>query len=60
MRWLIKSGFGIHQENPAYCDQWLFDWINQGYLAEAAMEGLIEGEKLGTYHIQRIVSGHNS
>lgn len=59
MRWLIKSGFGIPQENPAYCDQWLFDWINQGYLAEAAMQGLVEGERLGTYHIQRIVSERN-
>jgi len=56
MRWLLKSGFGLLQENPKYTDQWLFDWLKQGYLAEAAMQGFIEGEKLGTYKIQKIIS----
>jgi len=60
MSWLIKSGFGIMQEDPKCADQWLFDWIKQGYLAEAAMQGLVEGEKLGTYHIQRIVLGEHN
>lgn len=52
MRWLLKSGFGIAQENPKYASQWLFDWLEQGYLAEAAMEGFVEGEKLGTLNIE--------
>jgi hypothetical protein len=55
MRWLLKSGFGILQEDPNYTNQWLFDWLEKGYLAEAAMEGFIEGEKLGTINIQRII-----
>lgn len=55
-RWLLKSGFGNLQENPKYTYQWLFDWIRQGYLAESAMEGFIEGEKMGTINIQRIIS----
>jgi hypothetical protein len=55
MRWLLKSGFGLKQENPNYTSQWLFDWISQGYLAEAAFQGFIEGEKLGTYNIQKII-----
>ncbi len=54
-RWLLKSGFGLLQEDPAHTEQWLFDWLNQGYLAEAAMQGFIEGEKLGTYNIQNII-----
>ncbi|MBU4298563.1 hypothetical protein KJ636_00770 [Patescibacteria group bacterium] len=54
-RWLLKSGFGVSQENPRYTRQWLFDWLNQGYLAEAAMEGFIEGEKLGTFKIKNII-----
>ncbi len=54
-RWLLKSGFGNFQENPNHTDQWLFDWLSQGYLAEAAMQGFIEGEKLGTFNIQKIV-----
>jgi hypothetical protein len=54
-RWLLKSGFGLLQENPKYANQWLFDWLNQGYLAEAAMQGFIEGEKLGTFNIKKII-----
>jgi len=56
MRYLLKSGFGILQENPNYTDQWFFDWLEQGYLAEAAMEGFIEGEKLGVFNIGEIIS----
>ncbi len=54
-RWLLKSGFGILQENPNYASQWLLDWQEKGYLAEAAMQGFIEGEKLGTFNIQKII-----
>ena len=54
-RWLLKSGFGLFQENPNYVKEWLFDWVKQGYLAEAAMQGFIEGEKMGTYKIQNII-----
>ena len=57
MRWLQKSGFGIPQEDPRCVDQWLFDWLAQGYLAEAAMQGLVEGEQFGAYHIERLVLG---
>jgi hypothetical protein len=57
MRWLLKSNFGISQENPNYTNQWLFDWLEKGYLAEAAMEGFIEGEKMGTYNIEKICLG---
>jgi hypothetical protein len=55
-RWLLKSGFGISQENPSYTRQWLLDWLNNGYLAEAAIQGFVEGEQLGTYTIQKIIS----
>ncbi|MFC1663664.1 DUF6938 domain-containing protein [Patescibacteria group bacterium] len=55
-RWLLKSGFGNLQENPDYVNQWLFDWIFHGYLAEASLQGFIEGEKLGTFKIQKIIS----
>lgn len=54
-RWLLKSGFGLFQENPKYTNQWLFDWLKHGYLAEAAFQGFIEGEKLGTLKIKKIV-----
>jgi len=54
-RWLLKSGFGELQENPKYTNQWLFDWLNKGYLAEAAMEGFVEGENLGTLKIKETI-----
>jgi len=56
-RWLSKSGFGLSQENPLHIRQWLFDWLDRGYLAEAAIQGFIEGEKLGTFKIQKICCG---
>jgi len=55
-RWLIKSDFGLSQENPKYTSQWLFDWLEHGYLAEAAMQGFIEGEKLGIFKISQIIN----
>ncbi len=54
-RWLINSGFGIEQKEPAAVDEWLFDFINEGYLAESAFEGFLEGEKLGVLNIKKIV-----
>ncbi len=54
-RWLLKSGFGLSQENPDNTDQWFFDWLEQGYFAEAAMQGFIEGEKMGTLNIKRVI-----
>jgi glycosyltransferase involved in cell wall biosynthesis len=55
-RWLLKSGFGLNQENPNDVQDWLFDWLNNGYLAEAAMQGFIEGSQLGTLEINKIAS----
>lgn len=56
-RWLLKSGFGLQQEDPDYVQQWLFDWLDRGYLAEAAMQGFIEGEKSGALKIKEICFG---
>lgn len=56
-RWLQKSGFGIAQENPNNTKEWLFDWLKQGYLAEAAMQGFVEGKNLGVINIEKIICG---
>lgn len=55
-RWLLDSGFGEIQKNPKYTNQWLFDWLKQGYLAEDAMQGFVEGNKLGALNIKSIIS----
>jgi hypothetical protein len=57
-KWLLRLGSGIPQENPNYTNQWLFDFLDSGRFAEAAMQGFIEGEKLGIFNIQKIISPH--
>ena len=54
--WLLRSGFGVPQKDPSHINEWLFDWLERGYLAEAAMEAFIEGEKLGTFKIEKMIS----
>ncbi len=54
-RWLLTMG-SISQENPAYTHHWLFDYLQSGRLAEAAMHGFIEAEKRGVYNIMKIIS----
>lgn len=55
-RWILKSGFGNVQKNPRYTDQWLFNWLEKGYLAEFAMEGYIEGRQDAVKKIKKIIS----
>lgn len=50
--WLVKSGYGIEEENIESVNDWFFDWLNAGYFAEMAMEAFIEGEKFGTLNIK--------
>jgi len=54
--WILQLGSGMIQKNPNYTDQWLFDLLDSGWFAEAAMQGFIEGEKLGTINIQKLIS----
>lgn len=56
-KWLRAIGAGVLQENPRYANQWIFDYLNSGRFAEAALDGFIEVEKLGTYNIQKICLG---
>jgi len=55
-KWLLRLGSGMVQENPNYTDQWLFDLLDTGWFAEAALQGFVEGEKLGTSNIKKIIS----
>jgi hypothetical protein len=55
--WLINMGSGVNQEKPEYTHEWLFDMLNSGKLAEAALQGFVQAPKLGTYEIEKIVLG---
>jgi len=53
--WLHAVNAGFEQEDPAYAHQWLFDWLESGWLAEAAMSGFLNAPRNGAYHIEDIV-----
>ena len=53
--WLLQLGSGIPQEDPAYASEWFFDLLESGWFAEAAMQGFVEGDKLGSLSIKRII-----
>ncbi len=55
--WLKNIGSGLDQENIKYTDEWLLDWIDSGWVAEAAMQGIMEAPKYGTYNIEKIIKG---
>jgi hypothetical protein len=50
-RWLREIGAGFKQLNPELTDQWLFDLLRKGRLAEAAWNGFLKARKYGTYNI---------
>ena len=54
-QWLLAIGAGIDAQDPRYVDEWLFDWLNSGWLAEAAMQGFLDAPQMGTYNIENIV-----
>ncbi|NQU79311.1 hypothetical protein HQ545_06110 [Candidatus Woesearchaeota archaeon] len=54
-KWLVRMGSGLRQEDPAFADEWLFEWLNKGIIAEAAWEGFTEAPRYGTYNIEKVV-----
>jgi hypothetical protein len=53
--WLREIRSGIKQLNPEYTDQWLFDYLSNGMLAEAAWSGFLKVRKLGLYKIKEVL-----
>ena len=53
--WLLAIGSGVDSLDPQYVDEWLFDWLDSGWLAEAAVEGFLDAPKMGAYHIENLV-----
>ncbi len=53
--WLLQLGSAMVQKNPLYADQWISDLLNDGWFAEAAMQGFVEAEQLGVFNIQKII-----
>lgn len=53
--WLESIGAGVTQEDPQHAHEWLFDWLESGWLAEAAMKGFLDAPHNGAYHIEEVV-----
>jgi hypothetical protein len=53
--WLRMIGAGVDQNDPRYANEWLFDWLKSGWLAESAMSGFLNAPKKGREHIEDIV-----
>ena len=51
MQWLEHIGSGFVQEDPKFTHQWLIYWLEDGRLADAAMQGFIDAPALGAYKI---------
>jgi len=55
-QWLFEIGGGLDQIKPVYTDEWLFDLLERGVLARAAMEGFLYARSRGTYKIEEVVA----
>lgn len=53
--WLHMVGAGFEQYDPRYSNEWLFDWLSSGWLAEAAMDGFLNAPKRAIRHIEDLV-----
>ena len=56
-KWLLEIGAGVPQEDPDCADQWLFDLLGSGRLAEIAWSGFLNARQYGTYRIREILDG---
>jgi len=54
--WLLTVGAGMDQYDPSYTHEWLFDYLKDGWFAEAAMHGFLDAEKMGTYNIEKLIA----
>ncbi len=53
--WLEVIGAGLAQENPKYTHEWLMDYLDNGWLAEGALQGYLEAPREGVENIKKVV-----
>jgi hypothetical protein len=59
-RWLRTLASATYQEDPKYTAQWLFDWLESGWFAEAAMNGFLLAPIDGRENIKKTTHHKNS
>ena len=55
-RWLLDKGCAFVQDAPILALEWLTDLIEDGVLAERAMDGFIKNRRLGVYKIEELLA----
>ncbi len=58
--WLEHIGSGFVQDDPRFASDWIYYWMNDGRLADAAIQGFIDAPRMGTYNIERYLSLKNN
>lgn len=53
--WLKTIGAGLSQRDPRYTDEWLFDWLDSGWLAEASLSGFLDERQFSVYSIEDVI-----
>lgn len=53
--WLNDITAGLKQLDPDHTNEWLFDYLKKGIIAEAAWSGFLKARKLGTYKIREVL-----
>jgi hypothetical protein len=58
--WLEVIGAGVSQENPKYTHEWIIDYLDNGWLAEASLQGYLEAPREGVDKIRSVVFNTSS
>jgi len=53
--WLEVIGAGVAQENPKYTHEWIMDYLDNGWIAESALQGYLEAPRGGVENIRNVV-----
>jgi hypothetical protein len=54
--WLEHMGSGFVQKDPKFAKEWIYYWLQDGRLADAALQGFMDAERRGTYNIEKYLS----
>jgi hypothetical protein len=51
--WLEHMGSGFMQKDPRFAKEWIYYWLQDGRLADAAIQGFMDAPRRGTYNIEK-------
>jgi hypothetical protein len=54
-QWLFEIHAGMKQESPEFTEQWLYDLLDNGTIADMAWSGFLKARKLGTEKILEVL-----